>query len=458
VAAFGAAFIVGVALAQGLALGLAALIAFCWAPLVLLNLPLAIVLWVPLVFLHDITALRFGPQLASMIIFFAWIGTLVGASVPARRLLAAQRRYLVPIAALLLWLTVSSAWSDQAAFAQEVWFAWLQGALLFLVVVTTFVAERYLRLLVGAFVVGALIAVLIGLLGTGLTSSDTALDTAAGGRLVGGSGDPNYLAAGIIPAVVLAAGLAAATPSLLGRVGAAVVIGLLTIGFVGSQSRGGLVAAVVAIVAALAIFKRARTTVLVFLLLMGAVGSAWYAANPDAWERISSFDGSGTGRSELWKIAWQMGGDHPVAGVGLDNFVVRSPNYADQAGALEHAGFIAEVPHVVHNVYLQLLAETGAIGLALFLVVVVASMRAAGTAARRFTASGNAGMATLSRSVLVAQIAMLAASFFLSNGHDRRTWVLLALGPALAAVSGRSQEEGGSKAPTSPPLAQLLGR
>jgi O-antigen ligase len=437
-AALGAAFIVGVALAQGVPLGLAALIAFCWAPLVLLNLPLAIVLWTPLVFLHDITALRFGPQLASMIILLAWIGTLLDPSSPARELLAAQRRYLVPIAAFVLWITLSVAWSDQSALAGDIWFAWLQAALLFLVIVTTFLGEDHLRMLIAAFVIGAVIAVLIGLLSTGLTSSDTALDTATGGRLVGGSGDPNYLAAGIIPAAILAAGLAAATPSSLVRVGVAMVIGVLTIGFVGSQSRGGLVAAVLASFAALAVFKRGRTAVLLLLLVVTAVGSAWYSANPDAWERISSFDGSGTGRTELWEIAWQMGGDQPIAGVGLDNFVVRSPSYADQAGPLEHAGFIAEVPHVAHNVYLQLFAETGVVGLALFLVVAVAAMRAAMAAARRFDANGNPGMGTLSRSVFVAQIAMLAASFFLSNGHDRRTWILLALGPALLAAASKA--------------------
>jgi hypothetical protein len=58
-------------------------------------------------------------------------------------------------------------------------------------------------------------------------------------------------------------------------------------------------------------------------------------------------------------------------------------------------------------------------------------------------------MATLARTVVVAQVAMLAASFFISNGHDRRTWVLLALGPALVATATRTagQKEEGARRP-----------
>jgi len=454
IAAVGAGSIVGIGLAQGAALGLAALIAFCWAPLVLLRIELAIVLWVPLIFLHDITALRFGPQLASMIIFFAWIGTLVSSDSASRPMLAAQRRYLLPVGAFMLWVTLSAAWSTQSALGSEIWFAWLQAALLFLVVTTTFSSARGIRLLVAAFVFGALIAVVIGLLGTGLTSSSTALETASGSRFVGGSGDPNYLAAGIIPAALLTAGLIASTRNLLLRIGGAVVIGVLTIGFVGAQSRGGLVAAVVAVVAAFLLFKRARAAVLALLLLVLAVGGVWYSANPKAWERVSSFDGSGTGRTELWEIAWRMGGDHPVVGVGLDNFIVQSPTYADRVGTLEHAGFVVETPLVAHNVYVQMFAEGGLIGLALLLLALGMAVGAAAHAAGRFEQQGDRAMATLSRTVVVAQLAMLTASFFISNGHDRRIWVLLAIGPALAAAAARGQKRRDPKVPSPLPTSR----
>ncbi|MGH3994209.1 MAG: hypothetical protein ACRDSN_17320, partial [Pseudonocardiaceae bacterium] len=56
-------------------------------------------------------------------------------------------------------------------------------------------------------------------------------------------------------------------------------------------------------------------------------------------------------------------------------------------------------------------------------------------AGRRFEALGRADLEALARAVLVGAIGMLAASFFISAGVDKRLWILLALGPALLAVA-----------------------
>jgi O-antigen ligase len=156
---------------------------------------------------------------------------------------------------------------------------------------------------------------------------------------------------------------------------------------------------------------------------------------------VTNFDNGGNGRSDLWKVAWQAGADHPVLGVGLNNFRVVSSQYVRRPGTLHFVDLIAERPAVVHNTYLQMFTETGAVGLGLFLFVVGGCLLAAGKAAKRFDELGERGLAGVSRAVLVATLGMLAATFFLSSAGDFRLWILLAFSPALLALAMRPQSE-----------------
>jgi hypothetical protein len=84
-----------------------------------------------------------------------------------------------------------------------------------------------------------------------------------------------------------------------------------------------------------------------------------------------------------------------------------------------------------------MLTETGIVGLGLLLAGIAASLGAAWKAASIFERRGDEALGTLSRSVLVAAIAVLMAGFFVSLGSEPMVWLLLALGPALLAVANR---------------------
>jgi hypothetical protein len=75
--------------------------------------------------------------------------------------------------------------------------------------------------------------------------------------LYGGLGDPNILAAAIVPAVVLAVTLipVVRTPARWALLGC---IGLLIVGLAATQSRGGAIAAGAAFAAALLVMKKRR--------------------------------------------------------------------------------------------------------------------------------------------------------------------------------------------------------
>jgi O-antigen ligase len=130
---------------------------------------------------------------------------------------------------------------------------------------------------------------------------------------------------------------------------------------------------------------------------------------------------------------WQ---DHPIAGVGLGGFVDNAADYVRAVGPLQFANFIAEQPHVVHNSYLQILAETGIVGLGLYTAVVVVCLRCAWRAGKQFEQAGDTAMAVLSRATIVAILAVLTANFFISGEAERATWVLFAFGPALLMAAG----------------------
>ena len=128
-----------------------------------------------------------------------------------------------------------------------------------------------------------------------------------------------------------------------------------------------------------------------------------------------------------------------MAPAGAGNFEAVESHFVLRPGSISRIQYLTDVPHLVHNTYLQLLAETGVVGLALYLLVLAGSLRAAWLAVGRFEALGRPDYADLARAVLMGTIGMLVALFFISDGDDLRLWVLLAMGPALLTLAGRTR-------------------
>jgi O-antigen ligase len=288
---------------------------------------------------------------------------------------------------------------------------------------------------VTAFVAGAALSVLWGAAKGGLSVNGGEAANVEG-RFQGGAGDPNYLAAVLVPALMLAGGLAirkaAGTRALL-----ALATAIIAVGLAATQSRGGIIGAAVCAVIALAIWRGRRALIVSLIGLAVLATTAFFVANPAAWQRIHAGNASGSGRVDIWKVAWRVMQDHPLVGVGIAQFPQVSPHYVLQPGALEYVNLIVEKHIVVHNLYLQLWVETGIIGLLLFLAVVASSLAAGWRAATQFDRQGDVEMSSLARASILALIGMLTASFFLSNLEAGQLWLLLALGPVLAGLAAR---------------------
>jgi O-antigen ligase len=438
VATLGAAVVIGALFAYDARLGIVGLLGVLYLPVVLINLPLAAVLWVPLAFVGAIPKVNLISLTLVILLIVAWLGVL-----PARRTFVASflRRnaaLLWGVALLAAWLAASIAWAgDPGAAIANVW-DWFISAAVFMLLATTITRPRHLIALIIAMAAGVSIAALAGY----LPSSETDLAAQVDGRLSGGLGDPNYLAAAIVPVIALTVGLAINTRQRGLRWAMIAVNGFLLFSLLATGSRGGLVAATVAAIAAITISRSTRVRLGGIIATVVAILGLWFVANSsDTWGRIKDFDSSGTGRVELWTVAWRMGEDHPLIGVGVNNFLSQSVNYVRQPGQLQEVHLISEQPHVAHNIYLQQFAETGLVGLGLLVYVLIAALGTTWKAVRKLERAGLDRIASLGRSILVAQLSVLAASTFISNGYDKVLWVLLALSPILGTIAARSDPE-----------------
>jgi O-antigen ligase len=438
-AALAAAIVVGTLLAQDPKLGLGLLIAMAYVPLVMLNLPLGIVLWVVLTFIQGLSVVSVAPNATAILIGLAWLGTVRSRRDWAAAVYQRHRKLLIAGVLFVFWTMLTALWARDPGlvWADEYW--QLPVALaIFAVLIGSFPTRRWAVLLAGAFVAGATLSVLIGIATDGLNPAGDAIATAgAEGRLQGANGDPNYLAAGCVPALAIAAGLMGVVRGVMIKWGLTAVMAVLVAGLAASESRGGFIAAIVAVGCAVLVNKRQRARVVAVIAVAVSVTALYFVAYPETFERVTQVDGGGNGRTDLWYFAWRTAEEHPLAGAGYNNYSLVAKDFVHEPGTRDFSFLVTETPHVAHSIYLQLLAETGVIGLALFLIVVAGCLRAALAAARRFDGLGEIGMAGLARATFVAMSGMLAASFFISNLTDRRLWILLALGPILLALAAR---------------------
>jgi O-antigen ligase len=126
---------------------------------------------------------------------------------------------------------------------------------------------------------------------------------------------------------------------------------------------------------------------------------------------------------------------HPVRGVGSGQFPIASVHYLLRPGLIQNGAFILSTPKVAHNTYLNITAELGLVGGALFVAILIFCVGCAVLAIKRVTNAGDECMEILLRGYVVAVGGYLVTLMFLSEGTAKLLWILLALGPVLLAVA-----------------------
>jgi O-antigen ligase len=284
-----------------------------------------------------------------------------------------------------------------------------------------------------------------------LASVVTALYTTASGNYNPASGrlsgviTPDYFAAELIPAILIACFLMVTASSLRTRwlFGAICCIDLIA--FVLTQSRGAIVGLAVALPVAVLLAGRARPRILVLVLVLVAGGVGYYfgykPAHVFGGGSRGGLSATSSGRLDEWRVAFRVAAGHPIGGVGLGNYQTVEGSYATQTLNLDFVGYIVKDRLVAHNTYLQVAAELGFLGLLLFLMILLLPLRLAGRTLARLERALD-GLEFHVRGLLAGTIGLLVAYVFLSAELEKPLWLLLALLASVPALAHDTTETG----------------
>jgi O-antigen ligase len=412
--------------------GLLAAVGLVFCGVVLIDVTIGFVLFTAVSFLDELSATGSfsGTKVIGMVVAGSWLARIATQRRGKRRSFVGDNRALsVAIGGLLMWSAISVAWAEYPSTA-------LGGAgrygLEMLLLPMGFAAMRERRHLIwvmGAFVFGAAFSAVYGFV------DPAAIGSAASGRLTGSLGDANAEATVLAAALPMLVGLIAigwrsARVRLLGLLG----IVLLFAGLVNTVSREGLIALGAVLIASVVFGGRWRAqAAAVFVVGVAATAGYFFVLAPlAARQRVTSGDTSG--RSSIWTVAFRVVADHPLLGVGTDNFILVERQYINKPGLI-NANFIIDEPKVAHNTYLESLVDLGIPGLVLTVAIFAFCLAGAVRAAWIYSRVHDPPMELLARSVVLAMVALFTADFFVSNQYAKFQWIVLALGPVLLRLA-----------------------
>lgn len=183
-------------------------------------------------------------------------------------------------------------------------------------------------------------------------------------------GDPNYLALTLLFPLSFAIAAATAKIEFWQRVVVTAIGAILIAAILATKSRGGLLG--VAAIGGLFLYQHMRSktlfivgTLLACVLLYVVGGMAERTADGKG---LMELDASSMGRIYAWQAALRMTADHPITGIGLDNFFQAYFYYTP---------YWDNRPHDVHSTWFGVMGETGLPSFVVFMLLVTLVVRKA---------------------------------------------------------------------------------
>jgi O-antigen ligase len=219
---------------------------------------------------------------------------------------------------------------------------------------------------------------------------------------------------------------------ILVRVLVGVALVLFVIILVRSGSRGGFIGLLATMVYLLFRFKGIPVRVRVAAITVGLVtlsmaGTDKYWAlmgtirNP---EEDYNFTEAG-GRIAVWKRGIGYVREHPIFGVGIENFnTAEGQSELNRARAKEGKGWISVAPH---NSFVQIAAESGLLGFGLFIALLAVSLKACSWRVPPNATPLERDEQALARAMAGALVGYCVAGFFLSQAYSPFLYSLLGM-------------------------------
>lgn len=253
------------------------------------------------------------------------------------------------------------------------------------------------------------------------------------GRDIGSMlGDPNDLA--LVLMFPMAFAISQATtkgiPTMHRFIGATACI-ILLYAVIATQSRGGLLGSI----AVLGIFALSIIRSKVTLISLGAIAAVGLYFAAGISDRASGgaaeagIDASAMGRLYAWEAAFKMALDNPLTGVGLNNFYSNYFFYSPHWDGLNHA---------VHSTWFGVLAETGFLGLTVFIILIGSLLITARKTLKQIKDNGNSVNPILYSSafaVYAGLIGTIVSGTFLTQGFNWPIYILSALTVCVSHIS-----------------------
>ncbi|MCG3133156.1 MAG: hypothetical protein HMLKMBBP_00263 [Planctomycetes bacterium] len=234
--------------------------------------------------------------------------------------------------------------------------------------------------------------------------------------------------------------------------GLALVMALPLLAYTAREERGPFLRAILTIMAVACVtgvlFTRSRGGILA-LTAMGIVWlwklrrNAWaliaaptflaaiiVLAPNELWVRVRNLtegahDPSAQGRLVAWEKAANMAAANPVFGVGPGNFATPDYWYAYEPTTSGVA------PVVAHNTYFQIVAESGFVGLAVFVLMLAATLWGLSRTARP---GGEPWRVRYSEGSFLSLVGFMAGCMFLTRTHFDLVYQLVGLSVAIRAA------------------------